>query len=63
VAEQGWMSQEFETFYTLSDERLVGYGYPPYDPEYQMEHPGQDRILLRSCRVKVSKAGAVTEDI
>lgn len=62
LAEMGWKSREYGTLYSLNDERLIGFGNPPMDCEWQAKHPGGGCVLLLQVPVNVTKAGVISEE-
>ena len=42
----GYESELYGTKYEMDDPRLVGYGNPPKDPEYQSNNPGAGSFPL-----------------
>ena len=51
AARPGFKSVFGPTLYERLDPRLVGYGNPPSDPEYQKANPGSGRLSLVECMI------------
>ena len=57
----GWKSLYYDTLYTDHDERLIGYGWPPSDPEYSQNHPGMGQEQLERVTITIDAKGVIKE--
>lgn len=57
----GYKSRLYGTLYDGNDDRLVGYGNPPNDPEFQANNPGAGTFPLAQTVVDDDGAGGLTE--